>query len=78
MPGPEVVALLQTFAVVFTRPTFAHAVVLLAARTMAQACMRDSGRPGKRPGNSQPPTRVLCQEEVSRRGMKTPSLVSPA
>src|ERR671924_2174296 len=28
-PGPEVVALLQTFAVVFTRPTFAHAVVLL-------------------------------------------------
>src|SRR5881397_980967 len=29
MPGPEVVALLQTFSVVFTRPTFAHALVLL-------------------------------------------------
>src|SRR5918911_1323316 len=29
MPGPEVAALLQTFAVVFTRPTFAHAVILL-------------------------------------------------
>src|SRR5918912_576638 len=29
VPGPEVVALLQTFAVAFTRPAFAHAVVLL-------------------------------------------------
>ena len=35
MPGPEVVALLQTFAVVFTRPTFAHAVVLLCGAILA-------------------------------------------
>ena len=35
MPGPEVVALLQTFAVVFTRPTFAHVVVLLCGAILA-------------------------------------------
>src|ERR671925_2012144 len=34
-PGPEVVALLQTFAVVFTRPTFAHALVLLYGAILA-------------------------------------------
>jgi hypothetical protein len=35
MPGPEVVAVLQTFAVVFTRPTFAHALVLLYGAILA-------------------------------------------
>ena len=35
MPGPEVVALLQTFAVVFTRPTFAYALVLLYGAILA-------------------------------------------
>ena len=35
MPGPEVVALLQTFAVAFTRPTFAHAVILLYGAILA-------------------------------------------
>jgi hypothetical protein len=35
MPGPEVVALLQTFAAVFTRPTFAHALVLLYGAILA-------------------------------------------
>jgi hypothetical protein len=35
MPGPEVVGLLQTFAVAFTRPTFAHAVVLLYGAVLA-------------------------------------------
>src|ERR687883_907625 len=29
VPGPQVVALLQTFAVAFSRPTFAHALILL-------------------------------------------------
>src|ERR671927_1284927 len=33
--GPEVVALLQTFAVVFSRPTFAHALVLLSGAILA-------------------------------------------
>ena len=34
-PGPEVVALLQTFAIAFTRPAFAHAVVLLYGAILA-------------------------------------------
>src|ERR671929_642622 len=34
-PGPEVVGLLQTFAVAFTRPAFAHAVVLLYGAILA-------------------------------------------
>jgi DDE superfamily endonuclease len=34
-PGPEVVALLQTFAIVFSRPTFAHALVLLYGAILA-------------------------------------------
>jgi DDE superfamily endonuclease len=34
-PGPEVVGLLQTFAVAFTRPTFVHAVVLLYGAILA-------------------------------------------
>ncbi len=35
LPGPPVVALLQTFAVVFSRPTFAHALVLLYGAILA-------------------------------------------
>src|SRR5918911_207470 len=35
VPGPQVVALLQTFAVAFTRPTFVHAVVLLYGAILA-------------------------------------------
>jgi hypothetical protein len=35
VPGPEVVAVLQTFAVAFTRPGFAHAVVLLYGAILA-------------------------------------------
>src|SRR5919201_2231309 len=35
VPGPEVVGLLQTFAVAFTRPAFAHAVVLLYGAILA-------------------------------------------
>src|SRR5947207_2095698 len=38
MPGPEVVALLQTFSVVFTRPTFAHALVLLYGAILTPKC----------------------------------------
>jgi DDE superfamily endonuclease len=34
-PGPEVVGLLQVFAVVFTRPAFAHALVLLYGAILA-------------------------------------------
>src|SRR5919109_222023 len=34
-PGPEVVALLQTFAVVFTRTTFAHALIVLYGAILA-------------------------------------------
>src|ERR687883_704629 len=35
VPGPQVVALLQTFAVAFSRPTFAHALVLLYGAILA-------------------------------------------
>ena len=38
MPGPKVGALLQTFAVAFTRPTFAHALVLLYGAILAPKC----------------------------------------
>src|SRR5437867_12561798 len=35
MPGPEVVGLLQTFAIAFTRPTFTHAVTLVYGAILA-------------------------------------------
>src|SRR5919206_4147609 len=38
LPGPEVVALLQTFAVAFTRPVFARALVLLYGAILAPKC----------------------------------------
>jgi len=69
MPGPEVVALLQAFAVAFTRPAFAHAVVLLygvilapGRRTVADA-LRAVGLRVSRASRKSPPV-ASCRSSL--------------